>query len=1429
MASFPSRFVSSIARPLAALAVVATLGALAGQQAQAAEDPKCLSPDPTQWPSPSKPYFMFVIDNSGSMTTSVGSTPSCGAAYGTDRIGHARCAVRNTVAAYAGEVNFGLATYAEREIACTSSVCPTNSAYAICTHSSPVGTDNACGTRTNDPGIGLGNNIHKGGYVVVPLLQDHYWMLPPSASNVPSLQALVDNNCQNGAKAPDNTIVDEIGAQTNTPIAGSLFSLNQYFSGTYLDPFSGAAVASPLGTIAEGERSCRPINIIFLTDGDETCDCPAGSCPTCATGNCVRSVAALAPIAGGCAAAAGAYPNVAGEALAAYEADKLFHTGVSATGTTGFNVKTYVIGFAGADQAALDHVAACGGTTKSFSTANESDISIALSTIIASAIKPETCDNTDNNCNGCTDEGFTHFCDTNRTPTTECCNWCVDPGNATCNATPPAPTNAQLATRNACLTTYQASITPANPQGDLTKLPCTTPAQSQDPRTWLCFDPGEKCDNLDNNCDLSNGMGTVDEGVTKCAYRTGPLMGQLHCPGPETCNCEDDDCNGIVDDPPVCGTCNRTSEVCDGCDNDCDGIVDDNLPPGMATIPCGFPPGTPNEPAWCTGTQSCLKAGQVVAPGTCLSGGGYGNCTVVPRPEVCNGIDDDCNGVVDDNIPSVDCVPVGTDPSLVYDTQNPASVCHKGKTICTNGTTQCVGFVGPSAEVCDGLDNNCDGNVDEGVLPGTGGQCGVSRPPCSPGRIACVNGSLTCQGGIMPQPEICDGIDNNCNGEIDEAPLVDGPAAGMNGCWPDPGNCCTFPATPTPNGPPQFHWCPPPGATCEGLGSLTGAPEASCHAGVLVCKGAAGWSCTSAVEPSPEVCDGLDNDCNGAVDDGNLVGVNQICGTDVGECKTGITQCNSGVITCVGSVGPTPEVCDGKDNDCDGIIDNGIPIGGPCTPQYDTMLYPGDRTHPPCQPGHYECDGSGNLKCVGGIGPTPEICDGLDNDCDGQIDEVGTAPDGINGSANPHPPPAANIGEACGGTVGECKPGVYGCVNGQFSCIGGQTKQPEVCDCIDNDCDGTVDNSNPNNMPALCSTGKDCVRGASGCQCASKCSEVGCPAGQKCEMVVDSSTGQPKGEYCLIDESQLCGDCGAKTVMDANGKVVCAPAGTVLDGCVTPPVCICKGQSGCQDPCLFVQCDNNTVCATAGPNAGTCVQDNCFNVPCQGCAVACNLGSCQQTKCDPDPCQADEECVPNLDPGDPTGYTCVKSCAGVTCASGKTCVQGTCKPTCVPDCPAGQYCDTSGATPACLATNCGACSDGSCCDDKTGSCGHNCPCNGVVCPSGQVCVNDSCVEPSGTGGGGASSASATASSSHSASASGSSSASGTGGASTGAGIGGNDDAVWGQATGGGGCQCELGDEGPGPRRALAVAFAALAAIWSRRRRRALASRKGVAS
>lgn len=177
-----------------------------------------------------------------------------------------------------------------------------------------------------------------------------------------------------------------------------------------------------------------------------------------------------------------------------------------------------------------------------------------------------------------------------------------------------------------------------------------------------------------------------------------------------------------------------TPEVCDGFDNDCNCLVDD-----LGTQTCG--------------TGDCEVTVPVCSDGfaiTCVPGD--------PQSEICDGADNDCDGVVDNGNPGAGGSCSTSLPGL----------CTAGTFICTTGILICEPDNDPAPEVCDGIDNNCDGTVDEND-PSLGMACNTGFPGvCASGTLTCQGGTFVCQQDTPASPEICDGLDNNCNGVIDE-------------------------------------------------------------------------------------------------------------------------------------------------------------------------------------------------------------------------------------------------------------------------------------------------------------------------------------------------------------------------------------------------------------------------------------------------------------------------------------------------------------------------------------------------------------------------------------------------------------------------------------------------------------------------------------
>jgi uncharacterized protein (TIGR03382 family) len=256
------------------------------------------------------------------------------------------------------------------------------------------------------------------------------------------------------------------------------------------------------------------------------------------------------------------------------------------------------------------------------------------------------------------------------------------------------------------------------------------------------------------------------------------------------------------------------------------------------------------------------------------------------------------------------------------------------------------------------------------------------------------------------------------------------------------------------------------------------------------------------------------------------------------------------------------------------------------------------------------------------------------------------------------------------------------CIGGDYVCVG-ETAEPELCNCADDDCDVVVDED-------TCGGGSTCVDPSSdeyACQCAQPCAggEFPCPIGRVC---VD--------DFCLVDPcfGVSCGPNGAGDATECVGGE-CVP--------------ICDNRT-CAAPLICFRPD------------GECRPDDCTTFPnyCTGDQL-CIGGECISDPCATITCGSEEYCFE----GD-----CYGSCAGVECGVDQICQLGECVADPCPDgCPGGEVCNPDNGQ--CVeAQGCvPACPQGERCDPVTGECEQD-PCAGVDCPGDdQVCREGTCFAP----------------------------------------------------------------------------------------------------
>ncbi len=365
-----------------------------------------------------------------------------------------------------------------------------------------------------------------------------------------------------------------------------------------------------------------------------------------------------------------------------------------------------------------------------------------------------------------------------------------------------------------------------------------------------------------NFADICTSAGSPDGGTRfVCVPDEGGLCAS--CNGPSECAYWADQCVK-VDGKSVCG-------------RDCS--FDGQCPTGYV---CSDPPDVSGKPAprQCvpkTGTCECTPAhagakrscSNSNALGTCTGlescdpDAGWTGCTAhVPEKEICNGLDDNCNGKVDERSDEVPNPAAGIAPITCGQ-----GACFVSIAGCFDGGVPVCVPKAPRSEACNGLDDDCDGTIDNG-FPGLNQACTAGLGRCqASGTTVCRGDGLgtacTAVAGV-PAGEVCNGIDDDCNGLVD-----------------DKGS-----------------------QTCG---------QGVCQVTMSLCAdGGAGACVPDQSKKTTETCNGLDDNCNGVVDDGFNVQTDPAnCGTCGHVCAVpnGSPGCDGGACS-VGSCNPTYADCD---------------------------------------------------------------------------------------------------------------------------------------------------------------------------------------------------------------------------------------------------------------------------------------------------------------------------------------------------------------------------------------------------------------------------------------------------------------------------------------------------------------------------------------
>jgi hypothetical protein len=689
------------------------------------------------------------------------------------------------------------------------------------------------------------------------------------------------------------------------------------------------------------------------------------------------------------------------------------------------------------------------------------------------------------------------------------------------------------------------------------------------------FDLGDNCNfwNTSTDCGLNVCCG-LGAGAVCCG------AGEICGVGGACVTCSDTTCNGVcldsncVEDPDCnasgcCGDGTCDTDECNSCPNDCaiadccgNGVCNSNIGEDFsncADCPCLDGDGDGYLSLVCGGLD-CDDNNSEINPS---------------KDEICDGINNDCdvttieNDICDndsDNYCNCDRVyEYGADLSSICSGTNTTNAFWWNKTCDCNDLD--INFRPNVLEQCDGIDNNCDGLIDDGCtcVEGLTQECGSDIGICQKGTQICSAGNWgSCVGDVTSQAEVCNGLDDNCDGVIDNN-LIPELSDNTNGV------------------------CVSSFKVCDGIGMQND------------------YFSIITYEEDETTCDGLDNDCDSEIDEGCTCIDNEMqsCGTNIGECQQGLQTCaNNSWGSCVGEVASTIEICDGLDNDCDNDIDEGCNKDGDnycdCGMSY---IFGSDLTG--------TCLGTNTTDALAiattcdcndnnwGVNPgITEICDGLDNNCDSVVDDSCNC---VHGEV-----------ESCGSNLGQCVAGTRTCISGNWDvCVGEVAPATETCNGLDDNCDTQIDNNltTPLNpiQAGVCAGSVQVCGGAAGWQDGYFIISTYQSSENLCDGL-DNDCDGTTDEGCNEDGDIYC-DCNNQFTLGSNLSLICSGTNTTNAAAIA-------NTCDCNDADLNINPGQVEACDQVDNNCNNNIDEGCNCIDGNTQACGSSVGEClegQQT------------------------------------------------------------------------------------------------------------------------------------------------------------------------------------------------------------------------